>query len=232
MKLSIIIPCYNERSTILEVINKVQNLTLPVEKEVIVICDGSSDGTAELLKNFSRSEGQKIKIIYHEKNMGKGRAIISGVKIAAGNYLIIQDADFELDPNDYCSLLKPILKRESEVVFGSRRKKGYKKMYFHSKLANYIVTWLANILYGSRLTDISCGYKLLPVPLFRNLGLKCRGFEFCTEITAKLLCKKYNIYEVPVEYYPRTYAQGKKILWKDGFFAIKTLLINRIKFYR
>lgn len=229
MKLSIVIPCYNEKNTILQIINKINSLDLPVEKEIIIICDGSTDGTDELLKQTFGSSNEKIKLIFHEKNSGKGAAIRTGVKAASGDYMIVQDADLELEPNDYNSLLKSILKDTSVIVYGSRKKKGFKKMYFHSRFANNVVTGLTNILYGSKLTDQACGYKLLPVKLFNLLNIESAGFELCSELTAKILRKKYRITEVDVEYYPRTYKEGKKIRWKDGFIAIWTLL--KYKFF-
>ncbi|MCB4790791.1 MAG: glycosyltransferase family 2 protein [Elusimicrobia bacterium] len=228
MKLSVIIPCYNEKDTILKMLDKINGLSLPVEKEVLVVDDGSKDGTAELLKDYLKTAVKNEKVIFHSKNAGKGRAIRTAAETAGGDYLIIQDADFELDPDDYTSLLKPVLEGRAKVVFGSRKLKGFSKIGFLSRLANYIFTKLTNFLYGSSLTDQACGYKLVPVPLFRELGLKCTGFEFCAELTAKILQRKYDICEVPVEYYPRTYSQGKKIKWKDGFVIIWTLLKYKI----
>lgn len=229
MKLSIIIPCYNEKGTILQVVDKINKVLLPVEKEIIIVCDGSTDGTKELLQQNLDKSGGNIKVIYHENNMGKGKAVQTGVREATGDYLIVQDADLELSPDDYIPLLSPILNNNAVVVFGSRKSKGFNKMYFHSKVANYIVTWLTNILYGSNLTDQACGYKLLPVSLFKSLNINSSGFEFCAELTAKILkTKRYVIKEVDVDYFPRTYKEGKKIKWLDGFLVVWTLIRHKI----
>jgi len=228
MKLSIIIPCYNEKDTILQVLDKIYNLSLPVEKEIIIVDDGSTDGTGNILREHSKSPGSTVKLIFHEKNLGKGAAISTGVGQAVGDHIIIQDADLELDPGDYGALLEPILKDGASVVFGSRKKKGFKKIYFHSRFANFVVTWITNFLYGSKLTDQACGYKLVPIELFRELNIKSNGFEFCAELTAKILnTKKHEIREVDVEYYPRSYKEGKKINWKDSFIVVWTLVKNK-----
>ncbi|OGS44958.1 MAG: hypothetical protein A2539_04585 [Elusimicrobia bacterium RIFOXYD2_FULL_34_15] len=228
-KLSIIIPCYNEEDTILQVVDKIKHVPLNLEKEIIIVCDGSSDGTKELLQKHFPLQDKNIKTVFHEKNMGKGKAVKTGIEVATGDYLIVQDADLELNPDDYIALLQPIQSGNATVVFGSRKAKGFKKLYFHSVFANFVVTFLTNFLYGSKLTDQACGYKILPVSLFKSLDLESFGFEFCSELTAKILrTKKYIISEVDVDYFPRTYKQGKKISWKDGFIAIWTLLKYKI----
>jgi glycosyltransferase involved in cell wall biosynthesis len=226
MKLSVIIPCYNERDTILQVVEKIAQLEIPAEMEIIVVDDGSDDGSAELLKHIP-SARLPVTIISHEKNLGKGEAVATGARAARGEFLIVQDADFELNPRDYPRLLKPIINNQARVVFGSRRKMGYPKMYFHSRLGNHIVNLFTNLLFAARISDVSCGYKILPLALYRQLKLKCRRFEFCTEITAKLLLNKIDITEVAVNYTPRTYTQGKKVQWRDGFKALKTLFLIR-----
>ena len=218
LKLSVIIPCYNEKNTVLQVIDKVAALPLPVKTELLIVCDGSTDGTRELLKERFPCDTEKIRVLYHEHNLGKGAAVRTGAAAATGDYLIVQDADLELDPGDYLPLLAPILEKKAEVVFGSRSRKGFGKIRLLSLLANRIVTFLTNLLYGSRLTDQACGYKVMPVKLFNELGIKSKGFEFCAEITAKVLkTGRYPITEVDVDYHPRSYAQGKKIKWLDGF---------------
>jgi glycosyltransferase involved in cell wall biosynthesis len=228
VKLSIIIPCFNEKGTVLQVIDKAAATPLPVEKELVVVCDGSTDGTRELLRERFPEGTPGVKVAYHGRNMGKGAAVRTGAALATGDYLIVQDADLELDPEDYGPLLAPVLQNKAEVVFGSRSRKGFGKIRFLSLLANRIVTVLANLLYGSRLTDQACGYKLLPVKLFNELGITSRGFEFCAEITAKVLrTGRYGITEVDVDYHPRSYAQGKKIRWMDGFTVVWTLIRYR-----
>ena len=227
MKLSVIIPCYNEHATILKVIEKVVRLKIPLEKEIIVVNDGSNDGTTELLKKKSWSPDFPVLTIFHGKNRGKGDAVATGVQTATGDFLIVQDADIELNPDEYPALLQPIINGQTQVVFGSRHRMGYPKMYFHTRLGNCIVNLFTNLLFAVKLSDVSCGYKILPVALYRQLNLKCRRFDFCTEITAKLLINKIKIVEIPVDYTPRTYAQGKKIHWNDGFMALKTLFVNR-----
>ncbi len=228
MKLSIIIPCYNEKDTILRVADKVLGTPLPAQKELVIVCDGSTDGTRELLRERFPADTAEVKVIYHEQNRGKGAAVRTGAAAATGDYLIVQDGDLELDPEDYGPLLAPVLERKAAVVFGSRKRKGFAKLRFLSLLANRIVTGLTNLLYGSRLTDQACGYKLLPVALFRELDIRADGFEFCAEVAAKIIkSRRYEIAEVDVDYHPRSYAQGKKIKWLDGFIVVWTLIRQR-----
>lgn len=228
LKLSIIIPCYNEKDTVLAVVDKLLTSRLPVEREIIIVCDGSTDGTRELLAERFPPGSSEARVICHDSNQGKGAAVRTGASAAAGDYLIVQDADLELDPDDYRPLLAPILEKKAEVVFGSRNRKGFSKIRFLSLLANKVVTTLTNLLYGSSLTDQACGYKVLPVRLFNELGIKSKGFEFCAEITAKVLkTGRHPITEVDVDYHPRSYAQGKKIKWLDGFIVVWTLLKQR-----
>jgi len=230
MKLSIIIPCYNEKGTILDVLGKVGAAPLPpgVGREIVVVCDGSTDGTRELLEKNYGSGVPGVKVLYHETNYGKGRAVQTGAAAATGDYLVVQDADLELTPADYPALLRPVIEDKAEVVFGSRAKFGFSKMYAHSRFANRVITGVTNLLYGSRLSDQACGYKLLSMSAFRSITLDRSGFEFCSEITAKLLKRGYAIQEVPVEYFPRSYSQGKKVNWRDGFRALWTLAKYRI----
>lgn len=214
--LSVIIPVYNEKDTILEILRRVEGA--PIDKEIIIVDDGSSDGTGELLKNVE--EKPNLIIIYHLKNIGKGGAVYSALKKATGQITIIQDADLEYDPNDYLSLIQPILDKKTKVVYGSRwlRDNSYSSFvfYFGSKL----ITMITNLLFGSRLTDLNTGYKVIDTEVLKSLSLERRGFEFCEEVTTKLLRKKYSICEVPISYHPRSFKEGKKICWKDGLKAI------------
>lgn len=223
--LSIIIPVFNEEKTIKELLKKVAGVRLPdgMGKEIIIIDDGSTDKTRAVLSEFQ--------ILRHQKNLGKGAAVRSGIKKASGDYLIIQDADLEYDPNDYNKLLEPILKKQAIIVFGTRLKKYPLKLWGKDKtvlplhlIANRFLTWMVNFLYGSNLTDMETGYKLFTREVIKKLDLKSSGFEIEPEITIKALDLGYNIVEVPIKTKPRGYDQGKKIGFRDGFSAIWTIL--------
>lgn len=223
--LSIIIPVFNEEKTIKELLKKVAGVRLPdgMGKEIIIIDDGSTDKTRAVLSEFQ--------ILRHQKNLGKGAAVRSGIKKASGDYLIIQDADLEYDPNDYNKLLEPILKKRAIIVFGTRLKKYPLKLWGKDKtvlplhlIANRFLTWMVNFLYGSNLTDMETGYKLFTREVIKKLDLKSSGFEIEPEITIKALDLGYNIVEVPIKTKPRGYDQGKKIGFRDGFSAIWTIL--------
>lgn len=234
MKLSIIIPVFNEEKTILETINRV--FKLPVDKEIIVVDDGSTDGTKSKIKNshFAKASRDKqkskiksLKIICHFKNQGKGAAIRSGIKEATGDYTIIQDADLEYDPKDILKLLKPVKEGKAEVVYGSRFTGERRNMFFWHFIGNKFLTLLTNILYNTTLSDMETGYKLVKTSIFKSLNLKCQRFDFEPEVTVKILKKKIRIYEVPIAYAGREYNQGKKITWKDALPAILTLFKYR-----
>jgi dolichol-phosphate mannosyltransferase len=233
MKLSVIIPVYNEESTVLEILKRVQSV--PVEKEIIVVDDGSTDGTREMLEqlhfpSIQRVDGQgegDIKVILKEKNEGKGMAIREGFRHITGDVVVIQDADMEYNPMDWMKMLKVMEEKKAGVVYGSRiLGKGQK-----SSLAFYFggrfLSWLTNILYGTRITDEPTCYKMFKREVIKNIDLRCRGFEFCPEVTAKVSKKGYRIYEVPVSYSPRKVSEGKKIRWNDGAVAIWTLIKQR-----
>lgn len=226
MKLSIIIPCYNEKNTILSLITKVENVDLEnIEKEIIIVDDSSSDGTRELIQ----SRLKKHKLIFHNQNRGKGSAIRTALKHITGDIVIIQDADMEYNPNDYKILIQPIIDKKYKVVYGSRERNKQNKI--HSGLLYYIgglfLTWLTNLLYHSTLTDESTCYKVFDKSLLLNIPLKCKRFEFCPEITAKILKRGIEIKEIPISYNPRTTKEGKKIKFKDGVKATWTLLKYR-----
>jgi len=226
MKLSIIIPVYNEKSTIKEIIHRIKNV--PIDKEIIIADDCSTDGTREILRKLQSEEYDKgeIKIIYHEKNMGKGWAIRTALKYVSGEIVIIQDADLEYEPEDYPRLIEPIVSGEASVVYGPRSL-GKKISYLSFYLGGQFLSFLTNILYGSHITDEATCYKVFRADVIKGINLKCERFEFCPEVTAKLLKKGYKIYEVPIHYYPRSIKEGKKINWKDGLEAIWTLIKYR-----
>ena len=225
MKLSVIMPVFNEISTVGEILKKVRRQK--INKEIIVVDDFSTDGTRELLKD---EENNETKIIFHPRNSGKGRAIRTGLNHVSGDIVIIQDADLEYDPRDYHKLIVPIITGAAGVVYGSRvLTENFQKSYHRYYLGGRILTFLTNFLYQSQITDEPTCYKVFKTEIIKSIRLTCEGFEFCPEVTAKLLKKGYDIYEVPVSYSPRSFEGGKKIKCKDGMIAIFTLFKN--KFY-
>lgn len=226
MRLSVIIPVYNEQSTIHDVLTRVRAVAIEgVEKEIIVVDDGSTDGTA-LLVAEEAALGD-VHAVYHPANRGKGAAIHTGLAHAHGDYVIIQDADLELDPAEYPRLLAPILAGQYQVVYGSRFQAGWHGTPRHLALGNWVLTKVTNLLYGASLTDMETGYKVLPVSLMQELGLQAQRFDIEPEITAKLLRHGYHIHEVPISYQHRDYWQGKKIGWRDGVIALWVLIKHR-----
>jgi len=226
MKLSVIIPVFNEESTIGEVISKVRAVELPVDREIIVVDDGSTDHTVDILEQ----RREDVQFVHFSRiNFGKGAAIRIGLTYVTGDIVIIQDADLELDPNEYKLLLTPILAGEANVVYGSRFLKPNPNISRRTILANRFLTWLTNFLYHSQLTDMETAYKAFRSEVVNSLNLQCHRFEFEPEVTAKLLRAGYEIKEVPISYNPRTTEEGKKIGWRDGVIAIWTLLKNRVQ---
>ncbi len=224
MLVSVIIPAFNEEQTIQQVLNNVQ--ALPLEKQIIVVNDGSTDGTHKILEKFRTESG--ITVVHCEENRGKGFAIRSGIPYVKGKVVVIQDADMELYPNDIIQLVEPLKNEKADVVYGSRFLKGRGNASLHNFIANRILAIYTNFLYGCRITDESTGYKAFSTDLIKVINLTCEGFEFCPEVTAKILRAGYNIYEVPVSYFPRTKKEGKKLrFWSDGLFAAWTLLKYR-----
>lgn len=224
MKLSIIIPIFNEEKTVDKILKKVAAVKLPgIKKEIIVIDDGSTDNTREVLSKFQ--------ILKHTKNLGKGAAIRTGIKHSTGDLIIIQDADLEYDPAYIPALLKPILNKQTNIVYGSRLVNYPLKLWGKNKtvlpshlIANKFLTGLTNLLFNSKLTDMETCYKVFKKTCLDGISLKCKGFEFEPEITAKFLKKGYKILEIPIIAKPRTYKEGKKINFWDGILAIWTIL--------
>ncbi|MEY4457256.1 MAG: hypothetical protein RLY15_1520 [Bacteroidota bacterium] len=223
MKLSIVIPCFNEKDTILEIIHAVKASPYP-NKEIIIIDDCSTDGTVKILRESLL--GQVDKIIFHEKNQGKGAALRTGIKEATGDIVIIQDADLEYDPNEYGILVEPIAQNKADVVFGSRfiGHKPHRVLYFWHRIGNGILTLMSNAFTNLNLTDMETCYKVFKREVIQSIEIQENRFGFEPEITAKLAKLDCRIYEVGISYYGRTYAEGKKIGWKDGFRAIYCIL--------
>jgi len=225
MKLSVIIPCFNEQKTIKEIINKIQKQEF-IEKEIIVIDDGSNDKTREALEEIKSSN---IKIIFNNHNYGKGYSVRKGISESTGDILLIQDADLEYDPEDYKLLLNPLLKGYADVVFGSRflGSQEHRVLYYWHRIGNKFLTLLSNIFSNINLTDMECGFKAFKSEIIKNIDLKENRFGFEPEVTLKVAKLKVRIYEVGIKYFGRTYEEGKKINWKDGFSAIRCI----IKYY-
>ncbi len=219
MKLTIVIPCYNELSTIKDIIKAVRES--PVEsQEIIIVDDFSTDGTRELLKK--ELEGKVDKVVYHEKNMGKGAALRTGFTHATGDIVVVQDADLEYDPQEYPLLMDPIVKGKADVVFGSRFTGGgpHRVVYFWHMIGNKFLTLLSNMFTNLNLTDMETCYKMFKREIIQSIKIEEDRFGFEPEITAKVAKKGVIIYEVGISYYGRTYSEGKKIGWRDGFRAI------------
>jgi glycosyltransferase involved in cell wall biosynthesis len=224
--LSVIVPVYNEESTIGDVVERVSAAIPHVSKEIIVVDDGSSDGTGSILE----SKRDIVKHLHYSRiNVGKGAAIRIGLTYASGTFVIIQDADLELDPNEYRWMLEPLLGGACDVVYGSRFLDENALISTKTRIANRVLTTLTNVLFGSRLTDMETAYKAFRREVVTSLDLRCRRFEFEPEVTAKLLRAGYEIEEVPISYTPRTVSEGKKIRWHDGAMAIATLIRCRLE---
>ena len=229
-KISIIVPAYNEEATISIVIDKLLNLTFinNIKKEIIIVNDCSIDHTENLIQDIiKRNQGVEIVYFKHEKNSGKGAAIHTGIKNATGDYLIIQDADLEYDPNEINKLLKPVIDGYADVVYGSRFIGGspHRILFFWHTIGNKFLTFLSNLFTNLNLTDMETCYKLFKTSIIKNIQLNEKRFGFEPEVTTKIArIKNIRIYEVGISYYGRTYAEGKKINWKDGFRAIYCII--------
>jgi glycosyltransferase involved in cell wall biosynthesis len=228
-QLSIVVPVYNERATIAAVIDRLLTIDLPVPREVIVVNDGSADGTREVLDDLA-ARYPELNVIHSAENCGKGHAVRMGFARAAGTIVAIQDADLELDPAELAVLVEPILTRATDVVYGSRFLSGQRAGSRLNRAANRFLTGVTNLLYGSSLTDMETCYKVIRTDVVRSLALSANRFDLEPEITAQLLLRGHAIVERPVTFSPRSRAAGKKIHWHDGFGAIKVLV--RCRFQR
>lgn len=227
MKLSIVIPVYNESETLKKLLDKVLAVDLgKIEREIILVDDASSDGSANLIKELAKKH-EGIKTYFHKENQGKGASLRDGFRETTGDYVIVQDADLEYDPRDYLKLLRELEEDEVEVVYGSRFSGNYEDMTNLHYFGNKTLTMLTNLLYGVLLTDMETCYKLLPGRFAREIEIKSNRFDFEPEITAKILKSGMRIKEVPITYKGRSFSEGKKITWKDGLIALWALIKYR-----
>ena len=224
--LSVAVPAYNEKDTLREILDRIR--AVPIPMEIIIVDDGSTDGTREILQTQIEGAFDNVRVVYHEQNQGKGAAILTAIKYATGDFLIVQDADLEYDPQEYRKLLPLLMQNEVQVVYGSRFKGSVRDMKFANLIANKMLTISANILFpGAALTDEATCYKMFRLDLLKSLPLRAKRFDFCPEVTAKVLKRGCKIHEVPIHYVARSLTQGKKIRWTDGFHALWTLIKYR-----
>jgi len=226
--LSVIMPVYNEAHTLVEIVRRVLKSSVSVALELVIVDDASSDATPEVLKAIAEAHGNEVRVFSHETNRGKGAAIRTGIAHARGEIVLIQDADLEYDPRDYSLLLEPILEDQADVVFGNRFHGGpHRVLYFWHYTANRFLTLLTNVLTGLNLSDMEVGYKVFRADVLRRITLESDRFGFEPEITIKVAKLGCRVYEVPIRYYGRTYAEGKKITWRDGLAALGHIIRYR-----
>jgi len=222
-KLSVVVPVYNERNTVVEVVRRMRAVELPdgIEREIIVIDDGSTDGTRDVLRQLGDST---VRILMHEANRGKGASVRTGLALATGDYVLIQDADLEYDPDDWPRLIAPVVRGRARVVYGSRFTGERRNMLLLHWIGNRMLSLVTNVLFNSTLSDMETCYKLVDRTLLNDLALRSDHFDIEPEITAKILKRGIRIYEVPISYMGREFDEGKKITWRDGFAALWTLV--------
>lgn len=229
MKLSVVIPVYNERNTIASVVEQIERVPMPVEKEIIIVDDASTDGTREIVTALAAVQNPgNIKALYHERNQGKGKAIQTGLAEVTGDIVIIQDADLEYHPEDYPAAVRLIADGFADAVYGSRFLGPHRVFMFWHYGGNKLLTLLANLLFNSILTDMETGFKAFRTEVFRSLNIRSHTFDFEVEVTAKLFKRHYRVYEIPITYTGRGYAEGKKITWRDGVRALWSLVKFRL----
>jgi glycosyltransferase involved in cell wall biosynthesis len=221
-KLSVIVPVFNERTTLVEVIRRMRTVELPdgIEREIIVVDDGSKDGTRDVLRQLGDST---VRVLLHDANRGKGAAVRTGLQVASGDYVLIQDADLEYDPEDGPKMIAPVQRGRARVVYGSRFTGERRNMLFLHWVGNRLLSLITNVLYNTTLSDMETCYKLVDRSLMLELSLRSNRFDIEPEITAKILKRRIRIYEVPISYTGREFDEGKKITWRDGFAALWTL---------
>jgi glycosyltransferase involved in cell wall biosynthesis len=227
-KLSVVVPVFNERNTLVEIVRRMRAVELPdnIEREIIVVDDGSDDGTRDVLKQLGDST---VRVIMHEHNKGKGAAVRTGFGAATGEYVLVQDADLEYDPDDWPRLLNPVIRGKARVVYGSRFTGERRNMLFLHWVGNRFLSLVTNVLYNTTLSDMETCYKLIDRSLLDQISLKADKFDIEPELTAKILKRGVRIYEVPISYTGREFDEGKKITWRDGFAALWTLLKYRFR---
>ena len=224
-KLTIVVPVYNERTTVAESIRRARDVDLPIEREVVVVDDGSSDGSSEILDRLGDST---VRVFHQPSNQGKGAAIRRGFSEATGDIIVIHDADLEYDPRDWVAMLRPLLEGQSRVVYGSRFTGQRRNMLFWHWVGNRFLSLVTNVLYNTTVSDMETGYKMMDTDLVRSLYLKAKKFDIEPEITAKILRLGVRIWEVPISYAGREIDEGKKISWRDGLPALWTLIKVRL----
>jgi glycosyltransferase involved in cell wall biosynthesis len=223
-KLSVIVPVFNERNTVAEVVRRMRAIDLPIDREIVIVDDGSDDGTREVLSQLGDST---VRVVFHPHNRGKGAAVRTGLGAVTGDLVLIQDADLEYDPEDWPKLLAPVLRGKARVVYGSRFTGERRNMLFLHWVGNRFLSLVTNVLYNTTLSDMETCYKLFERGVLDGIKLRAEGFDFEPEITAKILRRRIRIYEVPISYAGREFHEGKKITWRDGFAALWTLVRYR-----